>query len=151
VCSLSAFFFAPFAPPAPTLLAAELTEKIMENRKSPESSLRSALGIIRLNKKYPAVRMEAACKKALNFSLYRYRNVKNILDKHLENDFIENKSEKTIAHENICGADFTNLHIHLESTDENEKLEKRQDIYKKRIADISILLTNLKDFLVNYC
>jgi hypothetical protein len=68
--------------------------------------LRSALGIIRLNKKYPAVRMEAACKKALNFSLYRYRSVKNILDKHLENDFIENKSEKTIAHENIRGAEY---------------------------------------------
>jgi transposase len=83
-----------------------LIEKIIENRKSPETSLRSALGIIRLNGKYPAARVEAACKKALNFSLYRYRNVKNILDKNLENDFIENKLENKIAHENIRGAQY---------------------------------------------
>ena len=83
-----------------------LIEKIMEDRRSPESSLRSALGIIRLNGKYPAARVEAACGKALNFSLYRYRNVKNILDKNLENDFIENKLENKIAHENIRGAEY---------------------------------------------
>ncbi|MHB1661990.1 MAG: IS21 family transposase [bacterium] len=86
--------------------AALLIEKIMENRKHPDSSLRMSLGIIRLNKKYPAARVEAACGKALNFSLYRYRNVKNILDKHLENDFIENKLENKIAHENIRGAEY---------------------------------------------
>jgi transposase len=86
--------------------AALLIEKIIENRRSPDSSLRSALGIIRLSGKYPAARVEAACKKALNFSLYRYRNVKNILDKNLENDFIENKLENNIAHENIRGAEY---------------------------------------------
>ncbi len=85
---------------------AMLIEKIMENRKSPESSLRMALGIIRLNKRYPSARVEAACKKALNFSLYRYKNVKNILDKNLENDFIEQKLENKIAHENIRGAQY---------------------------------------------
>ena len=78
----------------------------MENRKHPDSSLRMSLGIIRLNKRYPAARVEAACAKALNFSLYRYRNVKNILDKHLENDFIENKLENKVAHENIRGAEY---------------------------------------------
>ena len=83
-----------------------LIEKIMEDRRSPESSLRMALGIIRLNKRYPSARVEAACKKALNFSLYRYRNVKNILDKNLENDFIEQKIENKIAHENIRGAKY---------------------------------------------
>ncbi len=83
-----------------------LIDKIMEDRRSPGSSLRSALGIIRLNGKYPAARVEAACGKALNFSLYRYRNVKNILDKNLENDFIENKLENKIAHENIRGAEY---------------------------------------------
>ncbi len=86
--------------------ARDFIEKIMENRRSPDSSLRSALGVIRLNKRYPAARVEAACKKALNFSLYRYRNVKNILDKNLDNDFIEKKIEKTIAHENIRGAKY---------------------------------------------
>lgn len=83
-----------------------LIEKIMEDRRSPESSLRMAVGIIRLNKRYPAARVEAACGKALNFGLYRYRNVKNILDKNLENDFIENKLENKIAHENIRGAEY---------------------------------------------
>ncbi len=83
-----------------------LIEKIMENRKSPESSLRMAIGIIRLNKRYPSARVEAACKKALDFGLYRYRNVKNILDKNLENDLIENKLENKIAHENIRGAEY---------------------------------------------
>ena len=83
-----------------------LIEKIIDNRRSPESSLRMVLGIIRLNKRYPSARAYAACGKALCFSLYRYRNVKNILDKNLENDFIENKLENKIAHENIRGAKY---------------------------------------------
>jgi transposase len=83
-----------------------LIEKIMEDRRSPESSLRMSLGIIRLNKRYPAARVEAACGKALCFSLHRYRNVKNILDKNLENDFMEKKIENKIAHENIRGAEY---------------------------------------------
>ena len=83
-----------------------LIEKIMENRRSPDSSLRMAIGIIRLNKRYPSARVEAACAKALHFGLCRYRNVKNILDKNLENDFMEIKKEKIIAHDNIRGAEY---------------------------------------------
>ena len=55
---------------------------------------------------YPASRVEAACKKAFHFGLFRYRNVKNILDKNLENDFIEQKLENKIVHENIRGAKY---------------------------------------------
>lgn len=81
-----------------------LMDKIMEESKNTENALRMCVGIIRLNKKYPPLRVEAACKKALDFGLYRYRSVKNILTKNLENDILEEKSTNQIRHENIRGS-----------------------------------------------
>jgi len=46
--------------------------------------LRAAQGVIRLEKKFGAVRLEAACARALSFDDPRYRTVKTILDKGLD-------------------------------------------------------------------
>lgn len=80
-----------------------LIDKIIEEGKNTENALKMCIGIIRLNKKYSPLRVEAACKKALDFGLYGYRSVKNILNKNLENDILEEKSTNQIRHENIRG------------------------------------------------
>ncbi|HEV8692669.1 MAG TPA: IS21 family transposase [Lysobacter sp.] len=47
-------------------------------------NLRAAQGVIRLAKKHGATRLEAACARALAFDAARYRTVKTILDKGLD-------------------------------------------------------------------
>lgn len=46
--------------------------------------LRAAQGVIRLEKKFGATRLEAACSRAMTFDDPRYRTVKTILDKGLD-------------------------------------------------------------------
>ena len=47
-------------------------------------NLRAAQGVIRLAKKHGATRLEVACARALSFDAARYRTVKTILDKGLD-------------------------------------------------------------------
>lgn len=54
------------------------SDKVLDN-------LRAAQGIVStLKKKYTAIRLEAACKRALYYDTPRYRTVKNILEKDLD-------------------------------------------------------------------
>jgi transposase len=52
-------------------------DKVLEN-------LRAVQGILRLREKYGAARLEAACRRALSFNNRRYRSVKTILEKGLD-------------------------------------------------------------------
>lgn len=47
-------------------------------------NLRAAQGVVRLAKKFGPVRLEAACQRALSFDSPRYRSVKQILEKGLD-------------------------------------------------------------------
>jgi hypothetical protein len=47
-------------------------------------NLRAAQGIVSMAKKYGAVRLEAACLRALTFDSPKYRTVKTILEKGLD-------------------------------------------------------------------
>jgi hypothetical protein len=47
-------------------------------------NLRAAQGIVGLQKKYGALRLEAACQRALDYDNPRYRTVKTILEKGLD-------------------------------------------------------------------
>ena len=51
----------------------------------PLRDLRSSQNIIRLKKKYSNDRIEAACKRSINFNNYTYSSIKNILELKLEN------------------------------------------------------------------
>lgn len=51
---------------------------------------RSALGIVFLTKRFPAERIEKACVRALFFNISHYHNVKNILEKNMEDLPMEN-------------------------------------------------------------
>lgn len=58
---------------------AELVGQIMASRAHPEQGYRSCLGIMRLSKRYPVARMEAACGRALAIGARSYRSVESIL------------------------------------------------------------------------
>jgi transposase len=85
----------------------QLVENIMSKRVFPEQAYKSCLGIIRLEKHYSAEKLDAACRRALDFKIDSYTGVKNILSKELESK----KNQKSAPsyrrkHENIRGADY---------------------------------------------
>lgn len=67
--------------------AGHLVEKILETKVHPEQGFRSALGIIRLEKKYGKARVELACGKALEVGANTYRFVAEVLKNNM--DFAE--------------------------------------------------------------
>jgi len=58
---------------------AQLVEAIMASRPHPELGYRSCLGIMRLSRRYPQPRMEAACRRALVIGARSCRSVESIL------------------------------------------------------------------------
>jgi hypothetical protein len=66
-------------------------------------NLRAAQGIIRLQDKYGAPRLEAACERALAFDNPRYRSVKTILEKGLDQHGDQAAAFDTLA-ESYTGA-----------------------------------------------
>jgi transposase len=86
---------------------ASLVTEIMERRPHPEQGFRSALGIIRLGRRYSKERLEAACTRALSMKAYSYRSVESILKNNLDGkELPERPSEKCIVHENIRGKGY---------------------------------------------
>jgi len=87
-----------------------IVSKILASKKYPEQAYRVCIGIINLAKKYGSVRTDKACKRAFSYKLYKYRAVKNILDKGL--DSIEEEKvleQKLPLHENIRGSGYYKL------------------------------------------
>lgn len=86
---------------------AELMKAIIEKREHPEQAYRSCLGILRLGKAYTDVRLENACKRALFYNGYSYKNVRSILENGLDKQsLLEDKETISITHENIRGNDY---------------------------------------------
>lgn len=84
-----------------------LVDKIMEDRPHPEQGYRSCLGIIGLEKRYGAVRLEAAALRALEIHARNYPSVKSILEKGLDGLPMRTRSDhEPIAHGNIRGSDY---------------------------------------------
>lgn len=65
----------------------EFIERLLGDR--PLDRLRGAQGSLRLEKKYGAERLEAACDRALRFDELRYSTVKGILERGLEHAEVE--------------------------------------------------------------
>lgn len=61
-----------------------LVTAILRDRPHPEQGYRSCLGILRLEKRYGAVRLEAACQRALQVGARSYRHVAAILERGLD-------------------------------------------------------------------
>lgn len=85
-----------------------LAEAILAERRHPEHGYRSCLGIIRLEKRYGAERLEAACQRALNAGARSYTRVESILRAGLDRQPLPTASPASpgIDHENIRGSGY---------------------------------------------
>jgi len=85
----------------------DLVTCIMGSRKHPEQGFRACLGIMRLTKRYPAERVEAACARALRLKAYSYKSVESILKTNLDTQELpESLPSKMIIHDNIRGREY---------------------------------------------
>lgn len=63
---------------------AALIEHVIRSKPHPEQGYRSALGILRLAKKFSAARLEQACERALTIQALSYTAVKTLLEQRME-------------------------------------------------------------------
>jgi transposase len=87
---------------------ARLVEGIMTGKLHPEMGYRSALGVIRLERKYGAERLEAACTRAVRLRLYRFQSVKSMLQSGLDRQPVPELllMPSPVTHENLRGPEY---------------------------------------------
>ncbi len=87
-----------------------LVSLILESRPHPEQGYRPCLGLLRLEKRYPKERLEAACARALAFKAYSYKNVESILKNGLDQQPLGAPSSQSglplLEHENLRGREY---------------------------------------------
>lgn len=82
--------------------------KVLEKKQHPEQSYKSCFGILSLAKKIGNIRLENACKRALEYERYSFQMIKGILDKGLdifEEDLFAEAPEIP-KHKNIRGGKY---------------------------------------------
>lgn len=91
-----------------------LFEKILDSRRHPEQGFRSCLGIIRLEKRYGAERVLAACRKAFELRAYScaYRIIKKMLINKTESEPLNDADDEKgqcpapAPHSNVRGRQY---------------------------------------------
>ena len=73
-----------------------LVEQILASRRHPEQSYRSAMGVIRLEKKYGKVRLEKTCTRALALSAHTYGFVRDMLKNNTDQLIADHGSKPVI-------------------------------------------------------
>jgi transposase len=88
----------------------DLVQSLLTNRPHPEMGFRSCLGLLSLEKRFGAGRLEAACQRALALSSPSRQSVLSILEKGLDSQPLpESESEAAATppvHENVRGAAY---------------------------------------------
>jgi transposase len=89
---------------------AAVVQWIIESKPHPEQGYRSCLGLLRLTKTYGNERVEAACRRALQFQTCSYRSIKSILAAKLDAQPLSEDEPSTpvIEHENVRGRRYYN-------------------------------------------
>ena len=86
---------------------AEVIEAVLREAAVPEQSFRRCLGLLSLEKRYNACRVEAACRRAVHFGVRSYRSVKSILEKGLDHQQLDMRLDYQLpAHANLRGASY---------------------------------------------
>lgn len=85
-------------------------DQVLKARAITEQTYNACKGILRLNKQYGSIRLEAACKRALTGNVFNYRTLQNILINHLEQlnqieAYYQNDLFKLPDHCNLRGPD----------------------------------------------
>ena len=81
--------------------------KILEKKQHPEQAYKSCMGVLSLAKKVGETRLTNACIRALEFEVYNYKIVKNILEKGLDKiESDEDQEDETPKHNNIRGKEY---------------------------------------------
>jgi transposase len=89
--------------------AAAVVSNILQSRRYPEQGYRACLGLIRLARRYPAERVEAASVRALAVGACSYRSIRSILEANLDSQPLEEQNAAgahQIVHANVRGAAY---------------------------------------------
>lgn len=78
---------------------------ILDKKQHPEQAYKSCIGVLALSKKVGKERLRNACTRALEYGIYNYKIVQNILDKGLDK-MDDDTDEALPKHENIRGKDY---------------------------------------------
>ncbi len=80
---------------------------IIEGKQHPEQAYKSCMGVLALEKKVGSQRLGKACKRALEYGIYNYRIIQNILQRGLDKIPDELTEEIIIpSHDNIRGNNY---------------------------------------------
>ncbi len=83
--------------------------QIIESRNHPEQAYKSCLGILTFEKKVGRERLINACKRALDFKIYSFKTIQNILENNLDSiDFEQEQEQELPSHGNIRGKHYFN-------------------------------------------
>jgi hypothetical protein len=82
-------------------------EALMKSRPHPEQGYRSALGVMRLEKKYGARRLEDACARSLVLRAFSYKSVASILQHGLDQQPLRREPPRArVEHHNVRGPNY---------------------------------------------
>jgi transposase len=82
-------------------------EALMKSRPHPEQGYRSALGVLRLEKRYGAARLEDACARSLLLRAFSYKSVASILQHGLDRQPLRRESPRArVTHHNLRGPNY---------------------------------------------
>jgi len=85
----------------------QLVQAILQSRPHPEQGYRACLGVIRLGRRYPKERMEAAARRANRSGVRSYKRLRSILDHGLDRVPLEPRPETPpAAHPNVRGPHY---------------------------------------------
>lgn len=81
---------------------------LIEGRAHPQQGVRSALGVLRLAKRYGNDRLEAACQRALTIGARSFRSLDSMLKHGLDQRPLSNTNTPSLPadHDNVRGADY---------------------------------------------
>lgn len=87
---------------------ARYIEGVFETKKHPEQSYKSCAGILSFEKRKGKQRLIAACRRAMDYGLYGYRHIENILEKKLDLPVLQQEEILPVIpiHNNIRGSDY---------------------------------------------
>jgi transposase len=85
----------------------ELIIRILDKKQHPEQAYKSCMGVLSLVKKVGEERLINACKRAMEYNMYNYKAVQNILERGLDQIDNENLLGQSLPeHDNIRGKNY---------------------------------------------